>query len=83
MGTHSVFSVISRRALDGFLSHPDRRRMYLPVLETLRLPVRSVDYDRAERPSGRSAYRASSLVGRAWSLLVTPVTRHDGENQGG
>lgn len=82
IGTHSVFSVVSRRAIDGFLAHPDRQRMYLPVLESLRLPVESVDYDRAERPIGRSAYRASALVGRAWHLLIGPARRR-GEEQGG
>lgn len=72
VGTHSVFSVLSRHAIDGYLMHPDRRTMYLPVLESLRLPIESIDYDRAERRVGRSGYRAAGLVRRAWRLLLAP-----------
>ncbi len=70
VGTHSVFSVLSRPAIDGYLSRDERTRMYLPVLEVLGLPIASFDYDRTARPQGTSAYGASGLLRRAGRVLT-------------
>lgn len=77
LGTeHSVFSVLSRRAVEGYLRHEARYISYLPVLEALDLPVASVEYNRAERAAGSSSYDMSRLVGRAWRVLKAgPVSR--------
>jgi len=78
VGTHSVFSVVSRRAVDSYLRRDERMVMYLPVLEALGLPIASVDYDRASRAAGQSAYGALGLARRAARVLVTRRVRRPG-----
>ncbi len=72
VGTHSVFSVVSRRAVEGYLRRDERMTMYLPVMEALGLKIASFDYDRAPRAAGRSAYTALGLLRRAGRVLAAP-----------
>jgi glycosyltransferase involved in cell wall biosynthesis len=80
-GTHSLFSVLSQRAVAGYLRREERLVTYLPVLETLGLPIASVDYDRSVRASGTSAYDLGRLLRRAWRVLtarpIARAVRHD------
>ena len=69
IGTHGLFSAISRRAVEGYLRCDERFVAYLAVLEALGLPIASVDYDRDERVVGTSSYSVSRLVRRAWRVL--------------
>lgn len=72
VGTHSVFSVLPRRAVDVLLTRNERTVMYLPILETLGVPIVSFDYDREPRTSGQSSYGFWRLVGRAIRVLRAP-----------
>lgn len=72
IGTHSVFSVLTRRAVEEYLGRDDRRLMYLPVLESAGLRIHSFDYDRASRHAGTSAYGIAGLMRRAWRVLTAP-----------
>lgn len=70
-GTHSVFSLLSRRAVGRYLRREERFVAYLPVLEALGLPIASVEYDRAPRAAGVSSYSFRRLLTRAWRVLKT------------
>ena len=74
--THGVFSVLSRRAVIGYLRRDERSLAYLPVIEVLGFPIVSVDYDRAPRATGVSSYSLGRLSRRAWRLLkARPIRR--------
>lgn len=74
-GSHSVFSVLSRRAVDAYLRRPERTLMYLPVLEALQMSRASVDYDRAPRAAGTSAYGVGRLIARLFRVLSAPTVK--------
>jgi len=75
IGRYSVFSVISRRAVIGYLQRAEREVVYLPVLERLGLPIVSFDYARAGRHTGRSSYTTLALARRAIRVLLAPGAR--------
>lgn len=72
VGTHSVFSVLSREAVGRYLGSRERTVMYLGVLSNLRLPLTSFDYDRGLRLCGASGYGPSRLFSLAWRILSLP-----------
>jgi dolichol-phosphate mannosyltransferase len=71
-GSYSVFSVVSRDAAERYLQRHARSVTYLPILADLGMPLASVDYDRAPRTCGESAYSAARLVRHAWDVLRHP-----------
>jgi polyisoprenyl-phosphate glycosyltransferase len=59
---HGTLSILSRKAVDAFLTVRDRDREYLLILNWLGFNQATVEFDRAERHAGRSAYTFGRLV---------------------
>lgn len=74
-GELGAFSLISRRVIDAFLQFRERDRHYLMVLHEVGFETRTIDYERATRESGRSAYTLSRLIAQAVSGMVFSTTR--------
>jgi glycosyltransferase involved in cell wall biosynthesis len=62
---HGTMSVLSRPALEAFLSLGDRDREYLALLGWLGFETTIVEVGHAERHAGRSSYSLRRLVGVA------------------
>jgi dolichol-phosphate mannosyltransferase len=61
-GEYGSFSLISRRVIDAYLKFEDRERHYLFILYWLGFPSTHIEYEHAQRHSGKSAYTVSSLI---------------------
>jgi dolichol-phosphate mannosyltransferase len=59
---HGTMSILSRRAVDGFLSVGDRDREYTLILYWLGFESTTVEFERAERHAGESSYTFRSLM---------------------
>ncbi len=64
-GEYGSFSLISRKVIDAFVQVQDKGRHYLLILFWLGFPSTSVEYQHAERYSGKSAYTFSKLIRHA------------------
>jgi glycosyltransferase involved in cell wall biosynthesis len=64
-GRYGSFSVISRKAIDAFLTFRDQDRHYMMILTWLRFDTASVDYQPALRYRGRSSYSPLRLLEHA------------------
>jgi len=59
---HGTLSILSRKVVDSFLMLRDRDREYLAALDWLGFEHATIEFDRHERPHGRSAYSLRRLV---------------------
>jgi glycosyltransferase involved in cell wall biosynthesis len=73
-GQYGSFSVISRKALDAFLSFRDQDRHYMMILTWLRFDTAAVDYEPAPRYAGRSSYSLSKLLEHAFDGVFFQTT---------
>ena len=71
---YGSFSMISRRVVDAYLRFEDRERHYLFILYWLGFPSAHIEYAHAERHSGESAYKLSSLIVHALSGVFFQTT---------
>ncbi len=73
-GQYGSFSVISRKAVDAFLSLRDQDRHYMMILTWLRFDTASVDYEPAPRYRGRSSYSLPRLLEHAFDGVFFQTT---------
>ncbi len=59
---HGTLSILSRKVVDSFLTLRDRDREYLAALDWLGFEHATIEFDRRERPHGRSAYTLPRLL---------------------
>ncbi len=71
---HGSFSIISRKVVDSFLTFKDRDRHYLFVLYWLGFEQASIEYEHAERASGKSAYTLRRLLSHALGGMFFQTT---------
>jgi polyisoprenyl-phosphate glycosyltransferase len=71
---HGTMSLLSRRAVDAFLSVGDRHREYLALLGWLGFEQDTVEVARAERHAGRSSYGLRALLGVALDGIFFQTT---------
>jgi dolichol-phosphate mannosyltransferase len=64
-GQYGSFSVISRKAVDAFLTFRDQDRHYMMILTWLRFDTAAVDYEPAPRYRGHSSYSLARLLEHA------------------
>jgi dolichol-phosphate mannosyltransferase len=69
-GDPGAFSLLSRRAVNAFLTFRERDRHYLILLEELGFATRQVDYVRDTRLVGRPGTNAGSSIGRSLSGIA-------------
>lgn len=69
------FSVISRKVVDAFLTVRDRDRHYLMIVHWLGFEHTSIEFPRADRFAGESAYSVGALVRFAFDGLFFQTTR--------
>jgi glycosyltransferase involved in cell wall biosynthesis len=69
-----TLSILSRKAVDGFLSVRDRDREYMLLLHWLGFNRATVEFDRSERYAGKSAYTFGGLVRVALDGLFFQTT---------
>jgi polyisoprenyl-phosphate glycosyltransferase len=62
-----AFSMISSKARSAFLSVPDADRHYVPILLWIGFEQTSIEFEQAERYSGKSSYSFGSLMRLALS----------------
>jgi polyisoprenyl-phosphate glycosyltransferase len=62
-----AFSMISSKARTAFLSVPDADRHYVPILLWIGFEQTSIEFEQAERYSGKSSYSFGSLMRLALS----------------
>jgi dolichol-phosphate mannosyltransferase len=70
-----AFSVISRRVADAFLTFRERDRHYLLILYWLGFETATIEYDRAARTVGTSAYTVGRLIHMGLSGMFFSTTR--------
>jgi polyisoprenyl-phosphate glycosyltransferase len=73
-GEHGSFSIISRAVVDAFLQLQDRDRHYLFILHWLGFNVTDVEYEHADRYSGRSSYSLRALLKHAFDGIFFQTT---------
>jgi dolichol-phosphate mannosyltransferase len=71
---HGSFSIISRKVVDAFLTFKDRDRHYLFVLYWLGFDRASIEYEHAERASGKSSYTFRRLLSHALGGMFFQTT---------
>jgi dolichol-phosphate mannosyltransferase len=71
---HGSFSIISRKVVDAFLTFKDRDRHYLFVLYWLGFERASIEYEHAERVSGKSSYTFRRLLSHALGGMFFQTT---------
>jgi glycosyltransferase involved in cell wall biosynthesis len=72
---HGTLSILSRKAVEAFLSVRDREREYLLVLYWLGFDHATVAFDHAERHAGRSSYTLKQLLRVALDGLFFQSTK--------
>jgi dolichol-phosphate mannosyltransferase len=73
-GEHGSFSILSRKVVDAFLKLQDRDRHYLFILHWLGFNATDVEYEHAERHSGRSSYSIRALLKHAFDGIFFQTT---------
>jgi len=73
-GQQGTFSIISRKVVDAFLKFNDRDRHYLLILRWLGFRNAVVDYEPAERLSGKSSYSLGALIKHAFDGIFFQTT---------
>jgi len=73
-GEHGSFSIISRQVVDAFLRLEDRDRHYLFILQWLGFNATDVEYEHADRHSGRSSYSMRALLKHAFDGIFFQTT---------
>lgn len=74
-GALGSFSIIARPVIDAFLQFGERDRQYLMILGWLGFTSTTVDYERDERPAGRSSYTLRRLLAHALAGVFFSTTR--------
>ncbi len=59
---HGTLSLLSRKVVDSFLTLRDHDREYLAALDWLGFEHATIEFDRRERPHGRSSYTFRRLL---------------------
>jgi dolichol-phosphate mannosyltransferase len=73
-GEYGSFSIVSRKAIDAFLSLQDRDRHYLFILQWIGFGVTEIEYEHGARHSGESAYTLRALVKHAFDGIFFQTT---------
>ena len=73
-GEYGSFSIVSRKAIDAFLSLQDRDRHYLFILQWIGFTVTEIEYEHGARHSGRSAYTFRALIKHAFDGIFFQTT---------
>lgn len=73
-GEFGVFSIVSRAVIDAYLRFQDRDRHYLFILYWLGFDTATIEYEHAERHSGRSSYSLRALLRHAFNGVVFQTT---------
>lgn len=68
----TLFSMVTRPVVDAYLQREERFHLYMIVIAELGMPVVALDYEKAERPAGQSAYTPFRLMRLAFRVL-SPV----------
>jgi dolichol-phosphate mannosyltransferase len=71
---YGSFSIISRKVINACLAMQDRARHYLFLLRWLGFTVGSIDYEQAERFTGRSGYTLTRLIHHAFDGIFFQTT---------
>ena len=74
-GELGSFSLISRRVMDAFLHFNEQDRHYLMILLAIGFDSRTIEYERAIREIGSSAYNFRKLLSHAVSGVMFSTTR--------
>lgn len=69
------YSLLSRRAVDAFLSFKECHRHYLGILRRLGFDAAYVDIEHRDRPYGRSSYSISKLLRLAVDIITSETDR--------
>ena len=72
---HGTLSILSRKAVDAFLTVRDREREYLLILYWLGFDHATVEFQQEDRHSGQSAYTLRRLIRIATDGLFFQTTR--------
>jgi glycosyltransferase involved in cell wall biosynthesis len=73
-GGFGTFSILSRKVVDAYLSLGERDRHYLFVLTWLGFEQGVIDFDQADRPTGKSSYTLRKLLRHALSGIFFQTT---------
>jgi polyisoprenyl-phosphate glycosyltransferase len=74
-GEFGAFSIVSRPVIDAYLRFQDRERHYLFILYWLGFDTTAIEYEHAERHSGRSSYSLRALLRHAFGGIMFQTTR--------
>jgi glycosyltransferase involved in cell wall biosynthesis len=69
------YSLLSRRAVDAFLSFKEYHRNYLTILRRLGFDVAHIDIEHRDRPYGKSSYSFSKLLRLAVDAITSETDR--------
>jgi polyisoprenyl-phosphate glycosyltransferase len=72
---YSNFSILSRRAVEAFLTLRDKDRQYVLIVQWIGFERAEIEVPVAERPAGKSAYRLRTLVRVAADGIFFSTTR--------
>lgn len=73
-GEYGSFSILSRKAVNAFLTLQDRDRHYLFILHWLGFRSTEIEYDHASRHAGKSSYTLGSLIKHAFDGVFFQTT---------
>jgi glycosyltransferase involved in cell wall biosynthesis len=73
-GEYGNFSLLSRKVVDAFLRVHDRDRHYMLILHWLGFKSATLEYEHAERHSGKSSYNLKALLAHAFSGVFFQTT---------
>jgi dolichol-phosphate mannosyltransferase len=73
-GEFGAFSVVSRAVIDAYLRFRDQDRHYLFILYWLGFDTATVEYEHAERHSGKSSYSLRALLRHAFNGMAFQTT---------
>jgi len=73
-GEYGSFSIVSRKAIDAFLSLQDRDRHYLFILQWIGFTVSAIEYEHGLRHSGQSSYDLRRLLKHAFDGIFFQTT---------
>lgn len=74
-GTYGSFCLLKRKVVDAFVRFRERDRHLLFILRWLGFAAGSIDYEHAERTTGKSSYSLSKLIRHAFDGMFFETTR--------
>jgi polyisoprenyl-phosphate glycosyltransferase len=73
-GEFGSFSIVSRKAIDAFLSLQDHDRHYLFILQWIGFTTGEIEYEHGARHSGQSSYTLARLIRHAFDGVFFQTT---------